>query len=907
MRSVHALLLALFTACAAIAGTAWWIARESSHETAPAVEFQGKPRLASSEELPAADTHAAQRDAQQAEAQPRSAPRPLPAGTLRLRVLDAATHAPVAQLRFVVCRERGAEFVLAHGTTDKDGRAEILGLEQDALFVRTERKPPYAEQCAGFALDAEHARELLIEVGAGGVLTGRVVDDRKRPLAGASIFLEELASVWDPREPLVHTGADGRFRIECVASRAGELALEEGAWRVDSWKPVPLTALHEHMRVCVQAEPKPGEEVDLGDLELSRTATYLGLVVDAEKRPLPGALLSVRPERMGARLETSEASGAAALLLGPADAGFELLEGEVLTDSAGRFELHTDGHEPKLLVRTRAGEEQPFQLPALEPGARKEEILIEVAPRLELELQLVLHDGASAPVPALGISAQGLRAPWGLGGKYGTGRVWALARSGGATIAWDSTAVHGADGRWRLQLRAPPARIEELEISASGYEPLVEHPDQGFLAHTRLRRELEELPALHVRLEAPRELEQLLPAPGAPLELHACMADPLRSAGTELGSCCGFGVFWQGEWRGEALSLVLPVRRKAAFWIYARVRGSEGGLGGLASFGPFDPGAEEHAIEFDPRPPAALAGRDARVRVSPSARGDVPRVEARFEDAHTGKALALAALQLSEVVAAPRIARTQSIASDETGRIQDAAVRPGRWAIRATLRGYEPAEVGERDFPRGETLDLGRIALVPLPEHTGRLLDAEGKPLPNAWLMLADGVTVDVDGSRMALCSAGGDFSFFGELPPKFVLHVRCAPAARGEPSDSQRFALEPWPATEKKIVRLRPARRVLLTLIGVSPEDAVLPISVCPSPEEETALCDHRLPIHAFHVPLENAVPFEALPGAQRCALRLAAGRYQAYGQNVLHSLPATSFEVTQGDGDLELTLVAH
>jgi hypothetical protein len=50
--------------------------------------------------------------------------------------------------------------------------------------------------------------------------------------------------------------------------------------------------------------------------------------------------------------------------------------------------------------------------------------------------------------------------------------------------------------------------------------------------------------------------------------------------------------------------------------------------------------------------------------------------------------------------------------------------------------------------------------------------------------------------------------------------------------------------------------------------------------------------------------VALEPQHGIQRCALRLAPGRYQLYGQNLLHALPLTEIVVGEETGDLELTL---
>jgi hypothetical protein len=348
------------------------------------------------------------------------------------------------------------------------------------------------------------------------------------------------------------------------------------------------------------------------------------------------------------------------------------------------------------------------------------------------------------------------------------------------------------------------------------------------------------------------------------------------------------------------------VRRKAAFFVHLRGRGGDAAFHDLESFGPFEPGPDEHELAFDParlaHERADVAARGQRTRFAPGDR--LARLSARVEDARTGKPIPLAALLLEESVAPPRRPRVQRLDADEAGLIRAALVRAGRWSVRPVVRGYARAELAQRDFAEGQSLDLGTLRLEPLPLHAGRLFDASGAPVSQAWLALLDAAQSEIDLSRQSGCTPQGFFGFYGDWPEKAVLHVELPAPGPGQPPESQRFALESWPANEARELHLRPSRRVVLLLNGTSASEPPLLVSACPALDEPSGVCDHRQPLLPTHLPLETAVALEPLPGMQRCALRLAPGRYQLYGQNLLHALPLTEVQVLEGTGEMELTL---
>src|SRR4030095_15434439 len=146
-----ALLLALLLAAG---GALLWITlrrgstRETERADIPRVELPGE----ASSRLSAEDLKLEARSAEPGDAAAKNSPNASArsgTGTLRVRVIDEQTHAPVPKLGLHVYRERGGDKDLADGTTDAQGRAAVRDLEANTILVRTQRKPPYAESTGG--------------------------------------------------------------------------------------------------------------------------------------------------------------------------------------------------------------------------------------------------------------------------------------------------------------------------------------------------------------------------------------------------------------------------------------------------------------------------------------------------------------------------------------------------------------------------------------------------------------------------------------------------------------------------------------------------------------------------------------------------------------------------------------
>jgi hypothetical protein len=890
-RSALALALALLAALAAIGALAWFVVRSTPPSK---LERAEKPRI-----TPPTDTQVVvSTDAAPLEARSTAKGEPgatsgaasaaAGTGTLRLRVLDEKTRAPVPDLNFIAYRERGGRKGLGNAKTDARGCAELREVEANTVVVRTERRPPYAEGTGAVWIEPGSTKDLELLLGPGGAFVGRVIDDLGQPIEGAEI---RVAHEDKAPEPDSRSGPDGRFRVDCLASRPQSVWIVDGALRPESWEPTWVDASLGPTRAGKSAIPVPGQDLDVGDLVLPRGTTYSGRLFDASDRLVDGALI-------GYQFRTS----------GPADPDFVLAPGEVLTSGGGRFELSGVPVLLRLVAWTREGLHQEFPVPLGEAGGRVDGLELHLRPELTLELEFVDEKGAPATIPAAVQFDHSASTPWGIDRLRDGELASAIARSSDGARERAACKACDADGKWRLRLAIDPAKVGELKILAAGYASIVEHSDGGFPALVARRIVLEKYPIFHVRLVPKDPDAKLLPAPGVGVGVQICMADPAHHAKAN-GQCCGLGSSIAVQWRGEPVEVLLPVRRKAEFWIYARGPRPSAGTCDYSSIGPFAPGDQELVLTLDTAllpPPGEAVARNPPAPSSPGEK-HVANVTGHVVDARTGQVLARATASFAEVVAQGEPPRTADVHADERGELHGEGVPPGRWNVSVSSVGYKNLALGERTALDNETLDLGALALEPYPVHRLRVHGPTGKSLDRVWVgMIVRDPGID-GGNRGAVPDPDGTFRFYGDLPPNFVLQVLTPEMYQGRGAAVERFVLQPWPEDEIKELRMVPARKVVVTIAGLEPDESALTPFVCPAPGEPTSTCDHHAPVPRIHESLARGFDIDSSSQGQRYAFLLGPGRFQVYGSNLMHELPWTEFEVTPGDTDLELTIPAH
>lgn len=164
---------------------------------------------------------------------------------------------------------------------DAQGELVVEGLPPGTLRIESDR---------GAQADAEVERgataDVVLTLKAGLDVVGTVVEDGGAPVEGASIWLQRPRTDWSAGTVVGQSGPGGKFRIRAVKAGASLGALCAGF--------------------------RPSTLVDLDDLDCSEPpvkvelhlfrggGSLVGRVVDAEDRPIQGALVAVgrRPRRI---------------------------------------------------------------------------------------------------------------------------------------------------------------------------------------------------------------------------------------------------------------------------------------------------------------------------------------------------------------------------------------------------------------------------------------------------------------------------------------------------------------------------------------------------------------------------------------------------------------------------------
>ena len=214
---------------------------------------------------------------------------------------------------------------------------------------------------------------------------------------------------------------------------------------------------------------------------------------------------------------------------------------------------------------------------------------------------------------------------------------------------------------------------------------------------------------------------------------------------------------------------------------------------------------------FDRRPAVTLAPQAA------ASKGPAPSgaFEGRVVSALTGKGLPGAQLTFA------RTEETSPVIAGPEGAFRFEARAPGRWSLAAaTAVGHQPfaPEWGQSpvqlDARPGETVRGITVALLPLEEYDGRVIDGEQKPIADAEItVLGGGTSVLVPLTTHYRSGPDGRFRF--SAPEEAILEARHAgfAAGRAQLDYSTRMS-------RKLVLQLKPASEPLSSIEGVV-EDA--------------------------------------------------------------------------------------
>jgi hypothetical protein len=278
--------------------------REDAGRSAPA-------SVAAGEEAARAEEAAGEREAPEEKGEFRGE------GSIRLRIVDASSDAPLADLPFVVYSERPRLHVFTRGVTDERGEASIGELPEDVIILETPRRPPHANTIFASWLRPGQSKEVAMRVGRGGAVRGRVVNDLGEPIEGVEVRAdprpgphqvvgaepvqdvpaEAAARFAESTSLLAKCDAAGRFEVGSLLARPAAIWIERGAMSPRRRDPIQLRFCHGPVWEAARVSPEEGEVLDLGDVVLARARAYRGRALHADGSPAAGCLVSVRHER----------------------------------------------------------------------------------------------------------------------------------------------------------------------------------------------------------------------------------------------------------------------------------------------------------------------------------------------------------------------------------------------------------------------------------------------------------------------------------------------------------------------------------------------------------------------------------------------------------------------------------
>ena len=686
----------------------------------------------------------------------RGVQRVLPVGgaSLSVRVVDDATGKPVSGILLTLLSERPRTESYGFAFADENGRASFEGLAENMYIVRSMRRLPYAEYTTATWLpDGEH-EDMILRLGTGGVLTGRVVDDTGAPLEGVTVLAgsgRTVAYGWNYLSPerialeerdAVLSDFEGLFRLEAMASEPQGIWVVEGEIRPERFEQAEAIAWLDGGRRSAKAYAKAGETVDVGDIVMPRLRTWRGRVVDDTGAPVPGALVSDNSNRIAFFARNLSVERRAQFTLAPGESGFVLEEDETLANSAGQFELALRRHAYFTVVRARSGQSDRVSLPDIEAGEIREglELVLELSTLLSIQL---LDEGGE---PILRAHPEITRQD-----SRGFGRDVAFQlhkpESADSPEDWEShNAPPSPAGLYRPAFQMRPESMGELLVVAPGYRPVCL---QDAIRATRetIPLQLKTLPSIRFSIRADEDWpSKRFPELRRRLELVVSSVRPNADSEPESKHDLlrGLGSERELELGVEPVQAHMFVQESGEYWAYlVPWWGSiDTKFEVLGTFGPFktsDTSVHEIVVGMEQLERLVTAEVEEPDKLPPPAELVPGEAISDTEDETTGRVLAfLMNSQTGEPASGVGIvlrsgkkrAWLPQFRSNEAGRINHPGIRPGSWRATVTDSKFEDWEGEEFDLEPGGEVDLGTILLVPHPRLVGKLLESDGSPAP---------------------------------------------------------------------------------------------------------------------------------------------------------------------------------
>ena len=196
-----------------------------------------------------------------------------PGGSVSGIVLDATTRAPLAGVRL----DLNSFFI----STDLQGRFSATNVAPGLQWISAVEEQhgghggAYALVTAG-----QETTDVEIRIKLGGTISGRVVDQDKKPLAGVSVLLLErrfeFGQVAYARHQTAVTGKDGEYRLTAVPPERSYLLLAKQPLGAEAAR-LLLPAYYPGYRYAQDAQPvvlTPGENRPAVDIRMTYAPSY---------------------------------------------------------------------------------------------------------------------------------------------------------------------------------------------------------------------------------------------------------------------------------------------------------------------------------------------------------------------------------------------------------------------------------------------------------------------------------------------------------------------------------------------------------------------------------------------------------------------------------------------------------
>jgi hypothetical protein len=771
-------------------------------------------------------------------------------GAITVKFVDAVDDSPIADLPFLVYSERPSLHVYTRAITDDHGEATIRELPEDVVIFESRRRPPLANTIFATWLSPRQRKQIVVRVGHGGTVRGRVVDDLGHPIGDAEVVIDarpgnenvlRMQSVQsvdeatrrrfaDTEEIIARTSTEGRFEVGAVLSRPAAIWIEHGAMapkREDKFRVWFRTDLQ---MVWSDVLVHENETIDLGDVAIARPIRFAGRVLLPDGTAASGALVSSRSDRfmeLGRRIVDARWSytlqyfgpGLARrtdFALRPGEKEFAAQRGETLTGGDGSFDVEAGGTPVNLLVAMPDGQRQWFSQGVFPPGTRVDGLELRMKWNSLLVLEVVGPDGAPLPDATT------------RGGKLDRLEVTGFDAAGTSATA-DTRRIDSM--RFACEVWTPPTELRRLVVTATDFEPTEIAFDAPPAPRARVAVTLVSRAsfALHLkfRFEDPVDWKRLGESS------IVVRAGPRPHPNDESSMATEH---LQAKRAHEATLLMRSERE----WFLT----AEGPFGESADsfeshdLGSFRPDSTVHEVTLPPISAAWVARREQEQKErEESERNQEPKpaggiVLLSAVDRETGEAVPTRSMHLDGEDSSGNQVQAGVSRSNEVGKTElHFALGPGRYRMRLRAMQYRASEPIDFEAKSNETTDLGELRLERQPSWKLRVVPSEGDSMefPSIRVLAAD-ETGTMQERFYVENDASGGATIFGDVPQSLVVLVQ--PNSRGAwfgggDAVPARFDLERWDRGEVKQLPL-PHWRPVRVVVDLSAIDADLRDTAC-------------------------------------------------------------------------------